>query len=83
MQFYEALIAARMPKTAAALNSSALLELEKIRNYQGRISQLREDTQRLVGVVARKQGDAEDLQLEYKDKVIDTIGNSFKGDISL
>jgi len=69
MQFYEALIAARMPKTAAALHSSALLELEKIRNYQGRISQLREDTQRLVGDVARKEGDAEDRQLEYKDKL--------------
>ena len=69
MQFYESLILARMPKNAAALHSSALLELERMRNYQGRINQLETDRDRLERVIRNMEGDIGHLAMKYKDQV--------------
>lgn len=69
MQFYESLILARMPKNAAALHSSALLELERMRNYQGRINQLETDRDRLEGVIRNMEGDIGHLAMKYKDQL--------------
>ena len=74
MRFYEALIQARMPKNAAAMQSSTLIELEKMRNYQGRINQLDNDRNRLAGVIRNMEGIMEHLEMEYKGQVKDTFG---------
>eukprot|EP00092_Neocalanus_flemingeri_P015332 GFUD01016584.1.p1 GENE.GFUD01016584.1~~GFUD01016584.1.p1 ORF type:complete len:510 (+),score=191.20 GFUD01016584.1:123-1652(+) len=71
MQFFEALIQARMHKNAAAMNYSSLLELERMRNYQGRIDQLETDRDRLEGIIRMAEGNIGNLALEYKDQLAD------------
>jgi len=69
MQFFEALIQARMPKNAAAMQYSSLLELERMRNYQGRINQLETDRDRLEGAIKQAEGNIGNLALEYRDQL--------------
>jgi len=69
MQFYEALIQARMPRNAASLHYSDLLELERMRNYQGRIDQLKTDRDRLEDIIQRAEGNIGNSALEYKDQL--------------
>ena len=69
MRFYEGLIQARLPKNAAAMQHSSLIELEKMRNYQGRINQLDTDRNRLEEVIRNMEGSIDHLELEYKDQV--------------
>merc|ERR1712212_608425 len=56
MRFYEGLIQARLHKNAAGMQHSSLIELEKMRNYQGRITQLETDRNRLEGVITNMEG---------------------------
>jgi len=69
MRFYEGLIQARLPKNAAAMQHSSLIELEKMRNYQGRINQLDTDRNRLEEVIRNMEGSIDHLELEYKDQL--------------
>ena len=69
MRFYEALIQARLPKNAAAMHSSTLIELERMRNYQGRINQLDTDRARLEDVIRNMEGNIDHLAMEYKGQV--------------
>ena len=69
MSFYEGLIQARLPKNAAAMQHSSLIELEKMRNYQGRIDQLDADRNKLEDVIRNMEGSIEQLEEEYKGQV--------------
>jgi len=69
MRFYEALIQARLPKNAAAMHSSTLIELERMRNYQGRINQLDTDRARLEDVIRNMEGNIDHLAMEYKGQL--------------
>merc|ERR1711936_430303 len=69
MQFLEDLIQARMTKKTAATHSSALLELERMRNYQGRINQLEQDRDRLEDAIKKAEGNIDNIALEYKNQL--------------
>lgn len=61
---------ARMEKTAAADHYSGLLELEKMRNYQGRISVLQGDLDSILARIKARDGDLDRVSAHYRRELI-------------
>ena len=60
------LMSARMEKTAAGFHYSSLLELERMRNYQARISGLQADTQNIMDKIRERDNDLDKLSHHYR-----------------
>ena len=60
------LMSARMEKTAAGVHYSSLLELERMRNYQARISGLQADTQNIMDKIRERDNDLDKLSHHYR-----------------
>ena len=63
-------MSARMEKTAAAEHHSGLLELERTRNYQGRISGLQADLDTILARIKARDGDLDRVSAHYRQELI-------------
>ena len=59
-------MSARMEKTAAGVHYSSLLELERMRNYQARITSLQADTQNIMDKIRERDNDLDKLSHHYR-----------------
>ena len=59
-------MSARMEKTAAAVHFSSLLELERMRNYQARITGLQADTQNIMDRIRDRDNELDRLSVHYR-----------------
>ena len=63
-------MSARMEKTAAADHYYGLLELERTRNYQGRISGLQADLDNILARIKARDGDLDRVSAHYRTELI-------------
>ena len=64
------LMSARLERTAAADHYSGLLELERTRNYQGRISALQTDLDSILARIKARDGDLDRVSAHYRRELI-------------
>ena len=70
MSCISSLMTARLEKTAAADHYSGLLELERMRNYQGRISGLQADLDNILARIKARDGDLDRVSAHYRRELI-------------
>ena len=64
------LMSARQEKTAAADHYYGLLQLERTRNYQGRISGLQADLDNILARIKARDGDLDRVSAHYRGQLI-------------
>ena len=75
MSCITSLMSARQEKTAAASHYSGLLELERTRNYQARISGLQADLDNILANIRARDGDLDKVSAHYRRELIMVDGD--------